>query len=73
MTVDMTPAPVRIKRLSHMRYRHADLATARQFLEDFGLHVVYDEGDKLYFAGEGPEPFLYVAEQVSVDDRGFVG
>ncbi|BEJ16609.1 hypothetical protein CspHIS471_0600100 [Cutaneotrichosporon sp. HIS471] len=58
-----TNVPIRIQRLSHMRYQHADLPKARQFLEDFGMHVVYSENDgkSLYFAGQGPDAFVYVA------------
>ena len=48
-----------------MRYKHANIGEARQFLEDFGMRLVYQEGKKNYFAGEGPDPFVYVAEEVS--------
>ncbi len=48
-----------------MRYKHADITKAREFLEDFGMHLAYREGKKLYYAGEGPDPFCYVAEEVS--------
>jgi len=56
---------IRIVRVSHMRYRHVDLAITRQFLEDFGMHLAYSENDgkTLYFAGEGRDPYCYVAEQ----------
>lgn len=67
MTVNhVSNSPIRIVRLSHMYYRHADLAQAKQFLEDFGMHVAYTENDgkTLYFAGEGPEAYVYIAEQV---------
>ncbi|GMK56149.1 hypothetical protein CspeluHIS016_0212050 [Cutaneotrichosporon spelunceum] len=56
-------APIRIQRLSHMRYQHAELPKTRQFLEDFGNHVVDSENDgkSLYFADQGPDAFVYVA------------
>lgn len=57
--------PIRIVRLSHMRYQHADLAKAKAFLEDFGMHVAYSEDGALYFAGKGPDPYVYVATSVS--------
>lgn len=65
MVTTETP-PIRIVRLAHMRYKHADMATTRQFLEDFGMRVAYEEngGKVLYFAGQGPDPYVYVAEEV---------
>jgi len=59
-------APIRIVRLAHMRYRHANLAEAKDFLEAFGLRLAYTVDGTLYFAGEGPDPYVYVAEQVSL-------
>ena len=55
---------IRIVRVSHMRYRHVDLDRARQFLEDFGMELAYSENDgkTLYFAGQGPDAYCYVAE-----------
>lgn len=66
MTAGPSTAPIRIVRLAHMRYRHADIAKTKAFLEDFGMHVAYKDGKKLYFAGEGPDPFVYVAEEASI-------
>lgn len=63
--VQSSSPPIRIVRLSHMRYQHADLAKAKAFLEDFGMHVAYEENDTLYFAGKGPDPYVYVASSVS--------
>lgn len=57
--------PIRIVRASHMRYRHANMAETRQFLEDFGMRLAYKEGKRSFFAGEGPDPFVYMAEEVS--------
>ncbi len=59
--------PIRIKRLSHMRYQHVDMTKTRQFLEDFGMHVVHSENDgqTLYLAGDGSDAFVYVATSVS--------
>lgn len=62
--VQNTTAPIRIVRLSHMRYQHADLSKAKAFLEDFGMTVAYSEDGKLYFAGKGPDAFVYVASSV---------
>ena len=66
MTSSMLKAdPIRIVRLVHMRYRHPDLKVAKQFLEDFGLHLAFEEKGVLYFAGQGPDPYVYIAEEVS--------
>jgi hypothetical protein len=65
MNGNTTHPPIRIVRVAHMRYRHADIAKTQRFLEDFGMRVAYKEGKNMYFAGEGPDPFLYVAEEVS--------
>ena len=47
-----------------MRYRHSDMVKTKQFLEDFGMHLAYEEEGTMYFAGEGPDPYVYVAEKV---------
>ncbi|RSH95229.1 hypothetical protein EHS25_000315 [Saitozyma podzolica] len=65
MTAATTQAssPIRIVRLAHMRYRHANIAQTQEFLEDFGMRLAYKEGNhRFYFAGDGPDPFVYVAE-----------
>jgi catechol 2,3-dioxygenase-like lactoylglutathione lyase family enzyme len=69
MTAATTQAssPIRIVRLAHMRYRHANIAQTQEFLEDFGMRLAYKEGNhRFYFAGDGPDPFVYVAEVVGL-------
>lgn len=63
---------IRIIRVSHMRYRHVDLDKARQFLEDFGMELAYSDNDgkTLYFAGQGPDAYCYVAEQGAAEFLG---
>ena len=61
--------PIRIVRVSHMRYKHADIAKTQQFLKDFGMREVYTVNKSHYFAGEGPDPYVYIAEEVRFSPR----
>lgn len=56
---------VALVKTSFVIYEHVDLAKAEQFLLDFGLHVVQrsEDGNEIYFAGYGPDPFLYLARK----------
>lgn len=49
-----------------MRYRFKDIETQHQFLADFGIRFVEERGGKRYYAGEGPDPYVFVAEQVGM-------
>ena len=57
-------APIRIVRLCHMRYKHADIETMHTFLIDFGMTLVEKVGKKRFYAGQGPDPYVYIAEEV---------
>lgn len=48
-----------------MRYRFVDIDAQHQFLADFGIRFVEERGGKRYYAGEGPDPYVFVAEKVS--------
>lgn len=61
----MTTPPIRIVRLAHMRYRFVDIDKQQTFLEDFGIRFVAEKNGKRYYAGEGPDPYVFVAEAVS--------
>lgn len=61
---DKMGGKIRIVKLAHMRYRHADIEGLERFLIDFGLERVHAEGKKRWYAGTGPDPYVYVAEQV---------
>ncbi|KAM3425739.1 hypothetical protein BST61_g7671 [Cercospora zeina] len=58
---------VALVKTSFVIYEHVDLTKAEQFLLDFGLHVVQrsKDGNEIYFAGYGPDPFLYLARKAS--------
>jgi len=53
-----------------MRYQHEDLISTDQFLRDFGMKVVdrhgdgTKDGDKIFYAGTGPDPYVFVAIKV---------
>jgi catechol 2,3-dioxygenase-like lactoylglutathione lyase family enzyme len=60
-----------LERMSYVIYRHADLAAARTFLLDFGMLIVDETPERIYFRGYGDEPFIYLAEKS--DSSSFVG
>ena len=49
-----------------MRYRFVDIEVQHQFLADFGIRYLEERGGKRYYAGEGPDPYVFVAEKVSM-------
>ena len=56
--------PIRIVRVSHMRYQHADIEKTHEFLMDFGMKLIAEEGDTRWYTGEGPDAYVYVAKKV---------
>jgi catechol 2,3-dioxygenase-like lactoylglutathione lyase family enzyme len=52
-----------LKRLAHICYSHSDIDKARAFLEDFGMTLAGQEGNRFYFRGYGDLPYVYVAEK----------
>ncbi|KAK4032705.1 Metapyrocatechase 2 [Parachaetomium inaequale] len=63
-------AKIRLVRIAHVYYTHADLDQARQFLLDFGFTVAEDRGDTVYFKGYGTEPFVYCATKGAANEFG---
>lgn len=61
MPIPKNDPRIRLLRTAFVVYYHADLANAKKFLLDFGLKVVEDRGDEVFFGGYGSEPFIYVA------------
>lgn len=47
-----------------MRYRFVDIEVQHQFLLDFGMRFLEEKSDKRYYAGEGPDPYVFIAEKV---------
>lgn len=52
-----------IERMSYVIYRHEDLAAARAFLLDFGMLIVDETPERIYFRGYGEDAFIYLAEK----------
>jgi hypothetical protein len=44
-------------------YTHKEIYKAKRFLEDFGFVQVQEVGKKIYYAGTGPDQFIYWAEE----------
>lgn len=61
---------IKLVRLAHVYYTHADIDKAVQFLYDFGFRKVKQVGKDLYFRGTGPEPFVYCAREGEVSEFG---
>ena len=54
---------IRLVRLSHMRYQHPDFKIISQFLQDFGMHLVKQTDEKMWWRGYGDQPYVYVVEK----------
>jgi catechol 2,3-dioxygenase-like lactoylglutathione lyase family enzyme len=52
---------IKLVRIAHVNYIHADISKAHQFLLDFGMTVADTRGDTTYYRGYGTEPFVYSA------------
>ncbi|KAF1813349.1 Glyoxalase/Bleomycin resistance protein/Dihydroxybiphenyl dioxygenase [Eremomyces bilateralis CBS 781.70] len=69
----MVSDKIRVVRLSHVHYKHPDLAKAVKFFGDFGL-VTEDERDgRTFLRGYGAQPFVHLAEQSPDEKRHFAG
>lgn len=62
---------MRINALNHVSFLVTDLVETRRFAEDFGLHTVLQNDQKLFMRTSGGEAWSYMALQS--DRRGFVG
>ena len=74
MPLQVSDPRVRLAKTAFVEYYHADLAKANQFLLDFGLKVVgkCQDGEKVFYAGYGVEPFCYIAVR-SKDGTSYFG
>jgi len=62
---------IKLVRLSHMRYQHADIPAITEFLQDFGMHIVKKTEEKIWFRGYGSEPYVY--EVTKGPEKKFLG
>ncbi|KAJ9654480.1 hypothetical protein H2198_006489 [Neophaeococcomyces mojaviensis] len=51
--------PIELLKTAFVSYSHVDFDTAKQFYLDFGLNIVEESPDSLFFRGYGTEPFIY--------------
>ncbi|KAI2928126.1 hypothetical protein CBS147321_11098 [Aspergillus niger] len=58
-----TDAQIRLVKLSHMRYQHPDLDQITVFLKDFGMQIVKQTDDQIWYRGYGPDPYVYYARR----------
>ncbi|KAI3536712.1 hypothetical protein CSPX01_10609 [Colletotrichum filicis] len=68
-----SPQKIRVIRLASVLYQHVDVEKAAQFLEDFGLQEVARQDGRVYFAGFGVDPYVYVIERSPGSRRAFIG
>lgn len=54
---------IRLVRLSHMRYQHPDFASISGFLQDFGMQLVKQTKEKMWWRGYGDQHYVYVVEK----------
>ena len=54
---------VRLVKVSHMRYRHADMDNLKVFMADFGMAVAQETDKAVWFRGYGKDPYVYYAER----------
>ncbi|KAK4640898.1 hypothetical protein QC761_0096670 [Podospora bellae-mahoneyi] len=73
MTAEQQIPKIKLVRIAHVYYTHADLDKAHEFLADFGFTVADDRGDTVYFKGYGTEPFVYCATKGAENEFGGAG
>jgi hypothetical protein len=56
----------------HVFYKHINVEKAHDFLLDFGFTEEKRVGDKIYYRGYGPDPFVYCLEKGDEDAFGGV-
>ena len=54
---------VKAQRLAYLVWERPDLVKAKEFLEEFGLHVLEESLDAIYFRGTAAAPFCYVIKK----------
>lgn len=54
---------IRIVKISHMRYQHADIEKISTFLVDFGMQIVKQTEDKIWWRGYGTDPYVYYCQK----------
>ncbi|KAL2204765.1 Glyoxalase/Bleomycin resistance protein/Dihydroxybiphenyl dioxygenase [Sarocladium strictum] len=63
---------IRLLATAYVEYSHAEFEKAKGFLDDFGLSIIEDRGDVVYYGGYGIEPYVYVARKATGNSQ-FLG
>ena len=66
----MTTDKIMLVRPAHVYYKHVDQEKAHEFLLDFGFAEERRTGNKIYYRGYGPDPFVMCTEKSSTDSFG---
>jgi catechol 2,3-dioxygenase-like lactoylglutathione lyase family enzyme len=61
---------IQLNRISHVYYKHQDIAKAKQFAEDFGFSEAEVIGKTTYYRGYGTEPFVIALEEADKTEFG---
>jgi hypothetical protein len=61
---------IKLVRIAHVYYKHADIEKAKEFVDDFGLFLSAEVGNKLYYRGYGTEPFVICIEKADKNEFG---
>ena len=72
MTSTVPERKIILTRPAHVYYKHVNISAAHQFLLDFGFAEEKRVGDKIYYRGYGPDPFVYCLEKSDADEFGGV-
>ncbi|KAF5002933.1 hypothetical protein FDECE_10488 [Fusarium decemcellulare] len=48
---------IRLVELNHCRYQHADIPKITEFLNDFGMHIVKETAQMIWWKGYGTHPY----------------
>lgn len=66
-------APIKLLKTAFVIYEHANLFKAKQFYLDFGLQIVQESEDEIFFRGYGSEPFIYLLRRSKTGASSFGG
>lgn len=58
-----TEKQIKLVKVSHMRYQHPDIPTITKFLKDFGMHIVKETEEGLWWRGYGNDQYVYYVQK----------
>ena len=73
MVSNFEAARVQLLKTAYVEYYHTDLSLVREFFLDFGLKIVEERSDAIFYSGYGVEPFCYVARKTTTGQPSFGG